>query len=137
MIFFKRNNADICYDRKINYDAKKHKLRLSLKNMKIVKHKFHAKPEVVDDMHFSSKLEASYYKYLKILQKNGDVVFFLRQVPFQLPGNTKYVVDFVQFMNDGTVLFVDCKGLETEIFKLKKRQVEELYPITITIVRSV
>jgi len=44
------------------------------------------------------------------------------------------VCDFVEFWKDGNVKFTDCKGVETETFKLKKRQVEELYPIEINIV---
>lgn len=39
-----------------------------------------------------------------------------------------------EFHADGEVLFVNVKGRETEMFRLKKRQVENLYPITITTV---
>lgn len=54
------------------------------------------------------------------------------QVPFHLPGNVIYRVDFMEFHNDGTVHFVDVKGMETNTFILKKKQVEELYaPIKI------
>ncbi len=45
-----------------------------------------------------------------------------------------YRLDFMEFMADGTVLFVDVKGRDTAMSKLKRKQVEELYPIVITLV---
>lgn len=101
-----------------------------------IKHKFLAKPQKIDDKHFSSKLEARYYQKLKDAQAAGELLFFLRQVGFDLPGKSKYVVDFVEFWPD-EVIFTDCKGLETQTFKLKQRQIEEIYPIKINIVKKV
>jgi hypothetical protein len=57
--------------------------------------------------------------------------FFLRQVPLHLPGGTRLVVDFLEFHADGTTHFVDAKGMKTEAFKIKKREIEAHYPITI------
>jgi hypothetical protein len=102
---------------------------------KKIKHKFHAKPCKTDDIKFSSKAEARYYHRLKLLQSNGEVLFFLRQVPISLPGNTKYVVDFQVFYANGTVSFIDVKGFSTPMFLLKKKQVEDLYPIEIEVVK--
>jgi hypothetical protein len=99
------------------------------------KHKFSAKRCEADSIKFGSKAERSYYFKLQALQKNGDVVFFLRQVPFDLPGNTKYFVDFQVFYADGSVAFVDVKGMSTPLFIMKKKQVEELYPINIEVVK--
>ena len=99
-----------------------------------IRHKFNAVPSVRDGMRFDSKKEAAYYDDLQLWVKAGSVLFFLRQVPIHLPGKTKLVIDFVVFYADGTVEFVDVKGMQTETFKLKKRQVEELYPFKITIV---
>lgn len=59
---------------------------------------------------------------------------FLRQVPFHLPGGVKYVVVFQEFHADGTVHFVDVKGMETAQFKTKKRMVEATYPVDIEVV---
>lgn len=101
-----------------------------------IRHKFHAKPTETNGIRFDSKAEARYYEKLLLAQKSGDLLFFLRQVPFHLPGKTKYVVDFVEFWNDGEVKFTDVKGMETQTFKLKLRQVEELYPIKINIVKD-
>lgn len=100
------------------------------------RHKFNAKPVDDDGQHFSSKLEHRYYLHLKLLQKAGEVVFFLRQVPFHLSGNTTYRCDYQVFYTDGTVRFIDCKGMATDIFTLKKKQVEAIYPVEIEIVGS-
>lgn len=94
--------------------------------------KYNSRPKVVDGIRFDSKKEADYYSKLKYAQKAGDVVMFLRQVPFDLPGGIKYRIDFVEFWADGTTRFIDVKGFATQKYKLKKRQVEALYPITIT-----
>ncbi|TKB53290.1 DUF1064 domain-containing protein [Ferrimonas aestuarii] len=95
------------------------------------KSKYGAKPTVVDGIRFDSKKEANYYLQLKARVKAGEVLTFLRQVPFHLPGKTKYAVDFLEFHADGSVHFVDVKGMITPTYKIKKRQVEELYPVTI------
>ena len=98
------------------------------------KHKFKAKAIVIDGIRFDSKKEGSYYRKLKIRQAAGDILFFLRQVPVHLPGQTRLVVDFLEFRTDGSVHFVDTKGVQTETFRLKKRQVEALYPFDIEVV---
>lgn len=85
----------------------------------------------MDGIGFASRAEMGYYATLKLRVAAGEVSYFLRQVPIHLPGNIRYVVDFVEFWTDGTVHYVDCKGHETALFKLKKKQVEALYPITI------
>jgi len=99
-----------------------------------IKHKFRAKPTELNGVRYDSKLEASYAAKLELAKKSGELLFYLRQVPIDLPGNTKYRVDFLEFWADGNVYFVDCKGYETETFRLKLRQVTELYPIEIKIV---
>jgi len=96
-----------------------------------VGHKFNAVRTGLDGINFDSKKEARYYQELKMRQAGGEIVFFLRQVPLHLPGKTKLVIDFVQFHADGTVHFVDVKGFATAQYKLKKRQVEAIYPIVI------
>jgi hypothetical protein len=97
-------------------------------------HKFLNKPTVRDDIRFASKKESEYYERLKLEQEDGRVLFFLRQVPFHLPGGTKYIVDFVEFHADGTVHFIDVKGMSTPAFLLKKKWVESIYPIEIEVV---
>ena len=98
----------------------------------MIKHKFRAKPTECDDIKFSSQKEAKRYKLLKLLQEKGEVLFFLRQVPFHLTADIKYVCDFVVFWANGEITIEDVKGFKTDIYKLKKKQVESLYPIQIT-----
>ena len=99
---------------------------------RLTRHKFRARPEVYDGIHFSSQKEKRYYQDLCIARSAGTLLFFLRQVPFHLPGGVRYVVDFAEFWSDGSVRFVDVKGMRTDMYILKKKQVEAIYPITIT-----
>lgn len=96
-----------------------------------ITHKYHAKFTETDGIIFSSKKEARYYKGLKLLKDQGIVLFFLRQVPFHLPGGVKYVCDFQVFWSNGEVTFEDVKGIKTPLYIAKKKIVEELYPIEI------
>ena len=56
---------------------------------------------------------------------------------FDLPGGVTYRADFIIFWSDGNVTIEDVKGFETSEFKLKKKMVEELYPINIEVVKWV
>lgn len=95
--------------------------------------KYHNHPTTVDGIRFDSKKEARYYEQLLIRKKLGEVSYFLMQVPLRLPGGSKYVVDFVTFFTDPGKQpdYVDVKGRETQVFRLKKREVEHHYPIRI------
>ncbi|PAM73166.1 hypothetical protein CEK00_04785 [Stenotrophomonas maltophilia] len=86
---------------------------------------------MVDGIRFDSKREARYFEQLKLRQQAGEVHYWLRQVPMHLPGGTKYVLDFLVFLRDGSVDFVDVKGRETKEFRIKKREVEHHYPIKV------
>ena len=97
----------------------------------MIYHKFNAVRTEVEGIKFASKKEADYYKELCLRRQNGgDVVFFLRQVPFYMP-NVKYVCDFVTFNTDGTVHFLDCKGFRTKTYLRKKKLVEKYFPVKI------
>lgn len=96
-----------------------------------VRHKFHARPTVHDGIRFDSKKEAARYETLKLLQTAGEVVFFLRQTRFHLPGNVSYLCDFLVFWADDHVSVEDVKGMRTEAYKRAKKQVEAVYPIEI------
>ena len=99
--------------------------------MAILRHKFRAKPCEVDGIKFASKKEHKRYQQLKILQNSGEILFFLRQVPFHLQAGVKYVCDFVVFWTNGEVTIEDVKGVKTDMYILKKKMVEATYPITI------
>jgi hypothetical protein len=97
----------------------------------MVRHKFHATRTEIDGIKFSSKREAAYYQQLQLAVKSGELLFFLRQVPFHLPGGVRYCVDFVEFWKNGEVRFVDTKGFRTPMYIAKKKIAESLFPITI------
>ncbi|WP_161884481.1 DUF1064 domain-containing protein [Deinococcus alpinitundrae] len=91
-------------------------------------HKFSAVRTERDRIVFASKAEAARYDQLVLLEKAGDVVGFMRQPVFYLPGGTRYVADFLIFWTGGRVTAEDVKGMETEGFKIKFREVKAAYP---------
>lgn len=105
------------------------------KNLAKKKNKYLNDEKIVDGIRFQSKAEADYYCDLKMWQSLGIVKYFLRQVPIYLPGRTKYVVDFIEFHSNGDVQYTDVKGIETTLFKTKKREIEAVYPIEIRVVK--
>jgi len=96
--------------------------------MRRLRHKFRAQPQHRGERHYASKLEAEYADRLRLRKEAGEVIGWLEQVPLHLPGKTKYVVDFLVFETSGAVRFIETKGHETETWRLKNRQVKELYP---------
>lgn len=102
---------------------------------RVVRGNFKARPTEYNGRRYASRAEARYAAQLDARKAAGDVVMWLPQVPLPLPGGTKYVVDFLVFEASGDARFVDVKGVETPEFRLKKRQVEALYPIEVEVVR--
>lgn len=96
-----------------------------------LKHKFNAARSEFDGIKFPSKKERLRYCQLKELQRLGDIIFFLRQVPFHLAGNVKYLCDFLVFWANGDITFEDVKGMKTPLYTAKKKMVEASYPILI------
>lgn len=105
-----------------------------------MKHKFNAIRCESDGISFSSKAERAYYERLRILQKAGEVLFFLMQVPFRLPGGVIYRLDFLEFWSPkngfpGDIVFTEVKGVMTDSSRIKIAQVEEIYGIKINVVK--
>lgn len=101
-----------------------------------VRHKFNARPVVIDGKRWDSTLEYQYMLHLELLKKCGKVLYYHDHVNIRLTGGTKYEVDFLVFYTDGSVKYIDVKGMETNVFKIKKREVEAIYPFQIEIVRK-
>ncbi len=99
-----------------------------------MRHKFGAIRTQRDGIKFPSKKEARRYDQLCLLQKAGDVLFFLRQPLFDLGGGTTYKADFIIFWKDGHASIEDVKGMRTKSFNKAKKQVEAKYPVEIEIV---
>ena len=104
---------------------------MPLPERKGIRHKFKAIATEHDGIKFPSKREAKAYADLMLEKRAGIVLFFLRQCPLHLPGGTRLVIDFIVFYADGSVRFIDAKGMETPGFRVKKREIEAVYPITI------
>lgn len=98
----------------------------------MIRHKFHAKKTELDGITFPSKKEAKRYTELKMLKESEEVLFYLRQVPFHLPGNVRYVCDFMVFWSNGEITIEDVKGMKTDMYIVKKKILEDTYPIEIT-----
>lgn len=92
------------------------------------RHKFRAVPTETHGIKFGSKLEARVFEWLEAERLAGNVLGFLRQVPIHLPGNIRYVVDFLVFWTDGRCEFVEAKGMETPAYKMKIKLLTEAHP---------
>jgi len=103
--------------------------------MKQVKHKFHAVKSECDGIRFSSKLEKRWYSVIKDMKDSGELLFFLRQVPFHIAPDVTYRADFMLFYTDGNVEVWECKGYDTPEWKIKKKMVENIFPIEIKVVK--
>ena len=96
--------------------------------------KYNNKRIRVDGVLFDSKKEADYYGDLKLQLKAGAIKGFCRQPEFILTagfGNRKpvtYKADFIVFNLDGTADVIDVKGVETEVFKIKKKLFADKFP---------
>lgn len=100
----------------------------------VVKHhkksKYRNRPTRVRGIRFASKKEGRYYQWLASERAKGNLLYFLRQVPFDLPGGIVYRVDFMEVRPTG-IVFTDVKGFRTETYRLKKKLVESLYGVAI------
>lgn len=101
------------------------------------RNKYGAKRTVVDGILFDSKAEASYYSMLKMREKGGDVSAVELQRPFSLLGPKgelicTYKADFC-FWDHKADKFrvVDVKGVETSVFKLKRKMMKILLGIEV------
>lgn len=85
----------------------------------------------VDGILFDSKLEASHYEDLKLLQAAGEISDLELQTEFPLKVNGKhiciYIADFTYTEGDKKIAS-DSKGVETDVFKLKKKLFQALNP---------
>ena len=98
---------------------------------KKAKNKYGARKVHVDGVAFDSQLEADYYLELKLRQRAGEITGFCRQARFVITTGERaaeYVCDFVVFYPDGHYEIIDTKGVETDVFRLKRKSFYEKYP---------
>lgn len=93
--------------------------------------KFHAKKTSYGDYTYDSKLEASKAMDLDLLLKAKEIKKWERQVPEELYAYGQkictYKVDFKIWHKDGTIEFVERKGLATPDWRLKWKMLEAKY----------
>ena len=102
------------------------------------KNKYSNIKTTIDGIKFDSKREAEYYCELKMLKKAKEIKDFSLQPKYELQAKFKkngtshrainYVADFVILRNDGILEVVDIKGMETDVFKIKRKLFEFAYP---------
>ena len=81
----------------------------------------------IDGLTFDSKAESARYVELKNLKEIGVIKGFACQVTFRL-SVASYRADFLVMDKAGTVWAEDVKGVETAVFKMKKKLWEKEYP---------
>jgi hypothetical protein len=85
---------------------------------------------------YDSKHECEVIKDLHLLRRAGEYIAVAEQVPFNIGGGKEYIADAVVFYKDGTYEVIDAKGGDTtDLFKLKKALMKDLYNIDIKEVR--
>lgn len=79
-----------------------------------------------------SMLEADYCNELSLLKKTGEIVDFESQYKIDIKVNEKHItnhyVDFLVKYPDLHVEFHETKGYEQDLWKIKKKLVEALFP---------
>lgn len=93
------------------------------------------------NQYFSSRLEYGRFRQLQLEQTAGLISNLRLQPAFPCIINgskiTTYRADFQYLDKDGETVVEDCKGLETDVFRLKKSMVEALHRITIKLVTRI
>jgi hypothetical protein len=131
-------------------DVNEFKKKFSLKDGKVVNKtkssKFNNVKSEIDGHTFDSNKEAEFYGSLKIKKNAGLIKDFKMQVQYDILVNNihiaYYYLDFKIENNDGSFEYIDIKGkdkksnkfIKTGVFALKKRLVEAIYHIKITMV---
>jgi len=101
--------------------------------------KYRAVPTVVDGIRFASKKEAAHYGLLKVMQEADEIRGLTLQPKYPIRVNGVkvciYLADFLyhkRTKDDGwIVVVVDCKGVKTPVYRLKRKLVKAVYGIEI------
>lgn len=94
--------------------------------------KYKAVRTKIDGITFASKKEAEYYQYFKKLLLDGVIKDLKLQEKFVCTVKgvkiCTYIADFTCRDGHGKYRVFDVKGVQTPVFRLKKKLVEALYP---------
>lgn len=93
--------------------------------------KYHAETCVYKGIPYHSKKEAAYAAELDLRGRAGDIRSWSRQIRIPLDVNGRhiadYLVDFAVDHKDGSREYIEIKGFETEVWRLKWKLFEALY----------
>lgn len=99
--------------------------------------KYRNKKIQVDMYVFDSIAESKRYKELKLLERAKEITElelqpkFILQEAFKKNGKTyrkiEYIADF-KYKEKGKTIVEDVKGMQTDVFKLKRKLFEKKYP---------
>lgn len=86
---------------------------------------------------FDSKKEFIRWCELRILERAGKISELRRQVKFELIPKQDgerpcdYIADFVYRDSDGKTVVEDCKGMRTDVYKIKRKLFQWRYDMKI------
>jgi len=103
-------------------------------SQKAWKNKYRAQPVVTDEGRFASKKEYADWCQLKVQQRLGLISHLQRQVKFPLSVNAQLVTTFIAdavFFENGKRVVVDSKGVQTPVYRLKKKLMRALLNIEV------
>lgn len=93
--------------------------------------KYSATSTQYEGITYHSKLEAGYAESLDMRVMAKDIKSWERQVKLDLKVNgthiTNYYIDFVVTHNDGKKEFVEVKGFETDVWRMKWKILEATF----------
>lgn len=95
----------------------------------------------IDGIPFASKREGAYYSELKLREKAGEVGGVELQRRFALLGKDgmlicTYVADFCFWDHvEGRFRCIDVKGVETDVFKIKRKLMKSCLGIDVEVVK--
>lgn len=93
--------------------------------------KYGAKRQEYGGVQYHSKKEAGHAAELDLMQKAGLIKSWRRQERIDLSVNgfhiCNYYIDFTVTHNDDSIEYVEVKGFETEVWRLKWKLFEALY----------
>ena len=103
--------------------------------MKPRRRKYGNAPVEIEGKRFDSKREAMRYLVLADMERRGEIrkLELQPRFPVEIEGSKvcTYVADF-QYLKDGELVVEDVKGMRTQVYKLKKKMIEAVYPFEIT-----
>jgi|TARA_Y100000310_G_C20704007_1_gene833003 hypothetical protein len=128
--------------KKMNRDSKAAVLIGDSKLASMPTSKYKNKKTKYQGILYDSMLEAKVAKYLNMLKSarnmKEEVVAYERQVKFPVHVNghliCTLILDFMLGFADGRTEYWDAKGIQTPVFRLKKKLVEAFYGIKIKLI---